>query len=237
MGVNAQTSVPAFTAGQVLTAAEMTEVNTGIPVFATTTTRDAAFGGTGEKTLAEGQFAYIEANDATQYYNGSTWVTLTSPLSLVIAQTIGTGVSTVTVSGAFNGTFENYLITMSNSTWSAQDQAITFVLGASTASYNSNLLISRYDTGAVTNLNRNNAASAYVGVTDVNKAQNFAINVFSPQLSAYTNWSGTNNGYLFSGVSGGHHAVATSYTAFTIAAAGGATMTGGTIRVFGYSNS
>jgi hypothetical protein len=70
---NTQTSVPAFTAGQVLTAAQMTEVNTGIPVFATTTTRDAAFGGTGEKTLAEGQFAYIEADNSTQYYDGSAW--------------------------------------------------------------------------------------------------------------------------------------------------------------------
>ncbi len=73
---NTQTSVPAFTAGQVLTAAQMTEVNTGIPVFATTTTRDAAFGGTGEKTLAEGQFAYIEANNTTQYYDGSAWQSL-----------------------------------------------------------------------------------------------------------------------------------------------------------------
>jgi hypothetical protein len=62
MGANAQTAVPAFTAGP--SAAQLqqqTQINTGIPVFATTTTRDAAFGGTGEKTLAEGQFAYIEA--------------------------------------------------------------------------------------------------------------------------------------------------------------------------------
>jgi hypothetical protein len=73
MGANAQTAVPSFVAGEILTAAEMTQVNTGIPVFATTTTRDAAFGGTGEKTLAEGQFAYIEATDTTQYYNGSAW--------------------------------------------------------------------------------------------------------------------------------------------------------------------
>jgi hypothetical protein len=76
MGANAQIEVPAFTAGQVLTAAEMTQINTGIPVFATTVTRDAAFGGAGEKVLAEGQFAYIEATDITQYYNGSAWVTL-----------------------------------------------------------------------------------------------------------------------------------------------------------------
>ena len=76
---NTQTSVPAFTAGQVLTAQQQTEINTGIPVFATTTTRDAAFGGTGEKTLAEGQYAYIEADNSTQYYDGSTWKTIVLP--------------------------------------------------------------------------------------------------------------------------------------------------------------
>jgi hypothetical protein len=74
MGANAQIAVPAFTAGQVLTAAQQTEINTGIPVFATTVTRDAAFGGANEKVLAEGQFAYIEATNTTQYYDGASWL-------------------------------------------------------------------------------------------------------------------------------------------------------------------
>ena len=74
MGANAQTSVPTFTAGEVLTAANMNiSARTGIPVFATTVTRDAAFGGTGEKTLAEGQFAYLEDSNTTQYYDGAAW--------------------------------------------------------------------------------------------------------------------------------------------------------------------
>ena len=73
MGVNAQTAVPAFVAGEVLTAAEMTQINTGIPVFANSAARDAAFGGTGEKVLAEGQFAYLEDTNATQYYDGAAW--------------------------------------------------------------------------------------------------------------------------------------------------------------------
>ena len=89
MGANAQTSVPAFTAGQVLTAQQQTQINTGIPVFATTTTRDAAFGGTGKKTLAEGQFAYIEAADTIQYYNGTSWLTVPqfSAATVTTAQT------------------------------------------------------------------------------------------------------------------------------------------------------
>lgn len=76
MGANAQTSVPAFTAGQVLTAAQVTQINTGIPVFASSTERDAAFGGAGEKTLAEGQFAYLEDTDTVQVYDGSAWQTV-----------------------------------------------------------------------------------------------------------------------------------------------------------------
>lgn len=77
MGANAQTTVPTFTASQVLTAAQMNQsARTGVPVFATTTDRDAAFGGAGEKTLAEGQLCYIEATDVVQFYNGSAWATL-----------------------------------------------------------------------------------------------------------------------------------------------------------------
>jgi hypothetical protein len=90
MGANAQTSVPAFTAGQVLTAAQMTQVNTGIPVFASSTERDAAFGGTGEKTLAEGQMAYLEDTNATQYYDGSAWAAVAGGKILQVVSTAKT---------------------------------------------------------------------------------------------------------------------------------------------------
>ena len=75
MGANAQTSVPLFAAGEVLTAANQNiSAGTGVPVFATTATRDAAFGGTGEKVLAEGQMCYIEAApNRLQIYDGATW--------------------------------------------------------------------------------------------------------------------------------------------------------------------
>jgi hypothetical protein len=87
MGANAQIAVPAFTAGQILTAAQQTQINTGIPVFATTTTRDAAFGGAGEKTLAEGQFAYLEDTNTTQYYDGAAWVAVGGKVGQVLSAT------------------------------------------------------------------------------------------------------------------------------------------------------
>lgn len=77
MGANAQTTVPTFTAAQVLTADQMNQsARTGVPVFADTTARDAGFGGAGEKTLAEGQLCYLESTDVVQYYTGSAWATV-----------------------------------------------------------------------------------------------------------------------------------------------------------------
>jgi hypothetical protein len=96
MGANAQIAVPVFTAGQVLTAAQVTQINTGIPVFATTTTRDAAFGGTGEKTLAQGQYAYIEATGQTLVYTGSAWVVLGTVLQVKNAEYSTQATSTTT---------------------------------------------------------------------------------------------------------------------------------------------
>ena len=76
MGANAQTAVPTFTASQVLTAAQMNQsARTGVPVFASTVTRDAAFGGTGEKTLAEGQMCYVEGVGLQTYNAAGAWVT------------------------------------------------------------------------------------------------------------------------------------------------------------------
>jgi len=87
MGANAQTSVPLFVANAVLTAAQQNiSAATGVPVFATTVTRDAAFGGS-NKALAEGQLAYIEASNIVQYYDGAAWATV-GPTASKIAQVV-----------------------------------------------------------------------------------------------------------------------------------------------------
>ena len=112
MGANAQTSVPAFTAGQVLTAQQQTEINTGIPVFATTITRDAAFGGSGEKTLAEGQYAYIEATNETQVYNGSAWVGVGA--TALINRTSFSNVASQIFDGVFTSSYAAYIVVIEN---------------------------------------------------------------------------------------------------------------------------
>jgi hypothetical protein len=66
-------------------------------VFSGTATRDDAFGGSGEKTLAEGQFAFLEDSNSTQFYDGAAWQSVAGGMTLLSTTTL-TGAST-TVSG------------------------------------------------------------------------------------------------------------------------------------------
>jgi hypothetical protein len=98
MGVNSTTFVPAYVAGEVLTAADLTVTNSGVPVFATTVERDAAFGGAGLKVLAEGQLAYLEDSDIVQYYDGSGWATVGPSALTTATATVATTQSTSSTS-------------------------------------------------------------------------------------------------------------------------------------------
>lgn len=235
---NTQTSVPAFTAGQVLTAAQMTEVNTGIPVFATTTTRDAAFGGTGEKTLAEGQFAYIEATNTTQYYDGSAWQSLvTGGLTLVKTQTIGSAVSSVTVTNAFSTTYENYKILAFGGSGSTELQ-LNMTLGASSSQYYTGGVTIAWNGGALGSTAADNGSSwLRAGYANTGDQLVMNMDIMGP-FTSYNTYAAS----FISRSSGGLgtliylHNVSASYTDFTLTCSTG-NITGGTIYVFGYAKS
>ena len=239
MGANAQTSVPVFTSGQVLTAAQQTEINTGIPVFADSTARDAAFGGTGEKTLAEGQFAFLEDSDTTQYYDGATWqeVGVAPGLVLINTTTIGTAVSSVTVSGAFSATYENYKIVVTGGVGSTAGN-LGLILGATTTNYYYGLQGANYS-GSANTVGAANAASWLLAGNFTTDSINLNCEILQPNLTKITTLNGNYIGLQTSASAnffGGMLNNSTAYTAFTITPSTG-TLTGGTIRVYGYQNS
>ena len=237
MGANAQTAVPVFTAGQVLTAQQQTEINTGIPVFATTVTRDAAFGGTGEKTLAEGQFAYIEATNTTQYYDGATWqsVGASSGLTLVSTTTIGSGVSSVTVSNAFSATYDNYLVLIGGGVASAAG-LVGLKLGSATANY-LGASVQTSMAGTVTGSADNSAAAFLKAFSFGTLGSGGTLTINAPFLAVQTFISATSfGGSDVSNLYIGKLADSNSHTSFTLTPASG-TLTGGTIKVYGYANS
>lgn len=236
MGANAQTTVPTFVSGQTLLATQVNQINTGVPVASGTATRDDLFGGSGEKTLAEGQLVYLEDLDIVQYYDGSSWLTLgPTGLQLVKTQTIGTTVSTVTVTGAFSADYDNYKIMIAGGAGST-DINLLLTLGSTATGYYYGGT-TRTPGGVSGGLEGNNATSFLMGSAHTNGIT-ANVDVISPFATKRTHFTaqynpavtnaqmGTLNGFLNDN---------TSYTAFSIALSSG-TLTGGTIRVYGYRN-
>lgn len=241
MGANAQTSVPTFTAGEVLTAANMNiSARTGIPVFADSTARDAAFGGTGEKTLAEGQYAYLESTNATQVYDGAAWVAVgASGLTLIKTQTIGSAVSSITVTDVFSSTYDNYKVIINGGVGSINQIGILMTLGSNTSGVQGVAVGADYGSAAVSA----DAANGLAAFEWAGQASTGGIylsgDIIAPNLAKYTygSFSGSrfnNNVYVV----GAFYEIVntTQFTAFTLTLNQG-TLTGGTIRVYGYANS
>jgi hypothetical protein len=240
MGANAQTTVPTFTTGQVLTATQMNDsARTGVPVFATTVERDAAFGGSGEKTLAEGQLCYLESTNVVQYYDGATWATVgpvsASGLTLISSTTIGSAVASVTVSSAFSSTYDNYKIIISGGTCSTST-GLNMQLGSTTTGYYGAQSYVTYSSGSTATDGRNNQAS-YINMGSARP--NFLhldVDLLMPNAASRTIYNGWYINEAQGGYSVGVLDNTTSYTAFTVSPGSG-TITGGTIRVYGYQNS
>lgn len=161
-------------------------------------------------------------------------------LRLIKKQTIGTAVSSVQVTNAFSADYENYLILVSGGV-SSVATVINMTLGATTTGYFGSYINCAYNSTTVTGANDNNAARwlyAGYGSTDnltarIDLASPFATkNTFI--RSVYATASNTGSAGPYSG----YLANTTSYTAFTLTCnTGGATMTGGTIYVYGYGAS
>jgi hypothetical protein len=61
-----------------------------VPVFADSTARTAAFGGTGEKVLAQGQLSYLESDGKIYVYSGTAWVSISSVTNVAAFTASGT---------------------------------------------------------------------------------------------------------------------------------------------------
>lgn len=157
-------------------------------------------------------------------------------LWLVKTQTVGTGVSSVTVTGAFSDQFDNYRIIYSGGTQSTSTDVV-FQLGSSTTGYSSFLNYGVAGTSSPLGASQNNAASfPWVGGAQANQASHASLDVLGPYLTGYTKIRNAQYQNLnIYGTCQGEHAVSASYTSFTLSVGAG-TMTGGTIRVYGYRN-
>jgi len=243
---NTQTTVPLFTSGQVLTAAQQnTSAGTGVPVFATTVTRDAAFGGS-NKALAEGQLCYIEASNVVQYYDGAAWATV-GPASagglVYITGTTFSGASTVSLpTSTFTSTYTNYRISLNVSSYPSTVSSLRMRFRASGTDNSA----SNYQQGYMTDQAFANTLTTFAYLTNCTFASSANVNgtqsmdIYNPQSAVAASWLSqgqylTTSNNSQQSLAGGVLTVTTAYDAITFFGDGG-TLTG-SYKVYGYSNS
>ena len=94
-----------WAAGDVVGATGGTSINTYLQdqivgVYADSSARDAAFGGAGEPTLAEGMVCYLNDTNELQVYNGSAWVAVLDVDTISVSSGAYTLTNALTITGA-----------------------------------------------------------------------------------------------------------------------------------------
>jgi hypothetical protein len=189
----------------------------------------------------EGQVIYETDTNQVLVYSGTAWVMLgdldTPPgLQLIKTQTIGSAVTSVTVSDAFSADFDNYRIVLGKTVMSAAGNSMFMTINGTTGStYNYAGDYQAYS-NSKTNFGAANSSSGFwLGVSGGNFSA--VIDITSPYLSSPTSCFVMSSGADWNNNARNYDSNSASSVSFTITQASGPTMTGGTIRVYGYRNS
>jgi len=157
-------------------------------------------------------------------------------LWLVKTQTIGTAVASVTVSDAFSSDYDHYLIDVTGGTFNTNLVwgVFQFSAGHTTGYYGAAQFID--NAAAVTNQGTSNLGRLLVTRSSTTTAgvSSWAINVANPTSAVRKSiWGQCSGGNMVT--HGGFYDSTSSFTQFVLSPSAG-TLTGGTIRVYGYRN-
>ena len=155
-----------------------------------------------------------------------------SALTYITSATLSS--SSTTITNCFSATYENYLILCNSISGGTNGSSIHARFGISGTPTTANYL---YASGDGT---YSSQAQYPVGQFGNGPAGSFIVTVLAPQLATQTFFSyqanSTYNGIGNSIIQTGYQNSSSQFTDFVVIAAGG-TFSGGTVRVYGYSNS
>lgn len=171
------------------------------------------------KTFVVGE---VLTSDATNTYLAN------SGLVFVKSQTVGSGVSSVTVSNAFSATYDNYRIISSGITYSV-DNNVRMTLDSANGNYYGSLIYGSYAGGSPINQGDSNTAYFTFG----GSAGGLVIDLLDPFSAFFTEITSRIRYGTVYGTYTGVQAQAISRSSFTLTPNSG-TMAGGTITVYGY---
>ena len=191
-------------------------VSANSPAFTGTPTAPTASAGTNTTQLATTAFANTAGG-----------------LVFIKSQTIGSGVSSVTVSDAFSSTYEDYKIRITGGAGSSVG-FLALQLNNSSTGYFAGYVGSTYNAGAFVGDYNNNATKWTIAGGHTTVVLTMNMDLWQPFISVAT-WMQTGVMFLSNayGTAAGENSAVTSHTGFIITPQSG-TLTGGTITVYGY---
>jgi hypothetical protein len=254
----AVTSVTNFSDGNVLTATALNAVNCGIHVYSNAAARDAAYGGSGERTLVEGEYAYLLDTDQTLVYSGSSWVTVgvTPGLIPITATSLAVGGGTATsagngqvtatsvttslsLNGVFSAAYTNYRIMYNFITASGSNVSWRLRVGGSdntTANYDT--MLANFQNTAVQSVLISAATFGYLYAGGGGLQHTGAIDIYRPFETSTTSTftlgaeqaslTAVNRPFYYQSL----QAQSLSFDGFTFLTTAAAT---GTVSVYGYN--
>ena len=147
--------------------------------------------------------------------------------------TVGSGVASITVNGAFSSLYDVYLIVLNGIDTPAAGNNITMDYDDGTSLYNWANMYMNYNSTTIVGARAQSQTSSVIGYSGNNDDTNISVTVRGPNLAKRTTFSIQENTDTYSVVGGGGHDALTQHTKFKIGTSG-VSFTGGTIVVYGY---
>ena len=160
-------------------------------------------------------------------------------LWLVKTQTVGTGVASVTVTDAFSSTYDNYRVTWTGGTLSASTVVEVYMGAAAAGTAYQSARISATTGGVANTVGQANGDRWLYGGFGSTTFSIVAFDLYGPQAARRTGFYAQYYEFAAGSAFGTTIGIldnTTQYTSFTLDGNGAVTLTGGTIRVYGYRN-
>ena len=200
-------------------------------VFANTAARASAL-----STPTDGMLTYLQDVNSYETYRDTSFVPLVKQgLELIKTHTIGSAVTSVTVNDAFNANYDSYKVVVSGGSASGNTtNLLQMQLGSETIRYYTATNQVTF-AGVGSSVGQADASFANVGFANV-FSLSLNMDIVNPSTNLWTHFTGqsvlvSNTGSIRNFA--GYQDSASVFTSFRLFPAAG-TMTGGTIRVYGY---
>lgn len=220
-----------FSANDVI---EISNIGAGVCTVTAGTATVSSAGPLAVPQYGGGRLVFTSASAAI-YYPSAVTVAAPAASGLTFIASATASSTSFTISNCFSATYDNYILQLSNITKGASPGKFRLRLGSGTAHAFNLQFVSH--TGASLNSDSSASTGNFINLDAGYTTDGGYININSPFLSAPTTVGGSTQTNTEFNIVFGIETSSSSFTDITFSNTNAVSFTGGTVKVFGYSNS